>query len=147
MLKRDHGTDTGHETTYGHNPMGALSVLAMLAALLFQALSGLFVNDDILFEGPLFAWVGKELSDKITGWHKFNEKIVYLLVMLHLGAIFFYLLYKKENLIKPMISGIKMVTGKVPETRAGSTLLVAILLTACAGLVYALVNAIKLTGK
>ena len=147
MFKRGQGADPGHGSTFGHNPMGALSVLAMLAALLFQGLSGLFVNDDILFEGPLFAWVGKEWSDRITGWHKLNEKIIIALVLLHLGAIFFYLLYKKENLISPMLSGIRKVTGKVPEIRAGSGFLAAVLIAVCAGIVYGLVNAIQLTGK
>ncbi len=143
MFNRD------HPTTLGHNPMGALSVLAMLAVLLFQAVSGLFVNDDIMFEGPLYALAGKDWSDKITGWHKFNEKIIYLLVAAHLAAIFFYLLHKKENLIKPMISGVKKVHPKVPlpALRHGHPALAAVLLALSAGIVYAAVNAVKWTGK
>ena len=134
MFKRD------HDTTIGHNPMGALSVVAMLAALLFQAVSGLFVNDDILFEGPLSAWAGKDLSDKITGWHKFNEKILLALFLLHMGAIFFYRFYKKVDLIKPMFTGIKKLTGNVPESRSGSASLAVVLLAVCAGTVFLLVN-------
>ena len=145
MFRRDHATVDG--STHGHNPMGALSVLAMLAALLFQAGSGLFVNDDILFEGPLSSWVGKVWSDRITGWHKFNEKIIYVLVATHIAAIFFYLLYKTDNLISPMISGVKKVTGKVTPVRAGSPALAVVLLAVSAGVVYALVNAVKLMGK
>ncbi len=145
MLKRDHGAEPG--STHGHNPMGALSVLAMLAALLFQAVSGLFVNDDILFEGPLYAWVGKDLSDKITGWHKFNEKIIILLVVTHVAAILFYLFYKKDNLISPMVTGVKKMTGKAPVLRPGSPVLAAVLLAASAVAVYVLVNAVKLFGK
>ena len=142
MFKRD------HDTTVGHNPMGALSVVGMLTALLFQAVSGLFVNDDVLFEGPLSAWAGKELSDKITGWHKFNEKILIALFLLHMGAIFFYLFYKKVNLIKPMLTGIKKLTGNVPETRSGSASLAVFLLAICAGTVYWLVNyGVKLVAK
>lgn len=145
MLRRDHTAGDG--STHGHNPMGALSVLAMLAALLFQAASGLFVNDDILFEGPLSSWVGKDWSDRITGWHKFNEKIIYVLVATHIAAIFFYLLYKADNLISPMISGVKKVRGKVTPVRAGSPALALALLAVSAGVVYALVNAAKLMGK
>ena len=145
LFKRDHGTTQG--STYGHNPMGALSVLAMLAALLFQAVSGLFVNDDILFEGPLYAWVGKDLSDKITGWHKFNENIILLLVLTHIAAILFYFFYKKDNLISPLISGVRKVTGTVPAMRAGSPVVAAVLLGVSALAVYLLVNAIKLFGK
>ena len=134
MFKRD------HDTTVGHNPMGALSVVGMLAALLFQAVSGLFVNDDILFEGPFSAWAGKEMSDKITGWHKFNEKILLALFLLHLSAIFFYLLYKKVNLITPMLTGIKKIKGNIPESRSGSASLAIVLIAVCAASVYWLVN-------
>ena len=142
MFKRD------HDTTVGHNPMGALSVVGMLAALLFQAVSGLFVNDDILFEGPFSAWIGKDLSDRITGWHKFNEKILLALFLLHMGAIFFYLLFKKINLITPMLTGIKKLKGNIPESRSGSASLALVLLALCAGAVYWLVNyGVKLLAK
>ncbi len=33
----------------GHNPLGALSVIALLAVVLIQALTGLFADDDIFF--------------------------------------------------------------------------------------------------
>ena len=76
VFKRDR-----HVGWLGHNPLGALSVLAMLAALLFQAVSGLFTNDDdFAFEGPLYKWAGKEISDRLTHWHHFNETIIYVLV-------------------------------------------------------------------
>ena len=35
----------------GHNPAGALMVLALLGGLFLQASSGLFSNDDLFFEG------------------------------------------------------------------------------------------------
>jgi cytochrome b len=43
----------------GHNPMGGWSIVAMLILLLVQAGTGLFANDDILIEGPLYSWVSK----------------------------------------------------------------------------------------
>ena len=127
----------------GHNPVGALSVLAMLAVLLFQAASGLFTNDDIAFEGPLYKWVGKELSDKLTHWHHFNEKVIMLLVLLHLAAIAFYFFRHKDNLVRPMVTGVKRVRGFDGESRYGNTLLAAILLALCGTGVYFLVNAAK----
>lgn len=132
-----------HGTTLGHNALGALSVVAMLAALLFQAISGLFVNDDIAFEGPLYKWAGKELSDKLMGWHHFNVKIIIALVVLHLAAIAFYFFYHKENLVKPMLTGVKRVTGAVAESRFGSPLLAIVLVAASGTGVYFLVNAAK----
>ena len=133
----------GHKPTLGHSPLGGLSVLAMLLALLFQASSGLFVNDDIAFEGPLYKWAGKELSDRLMSLHKLNEKIIIGLVVLHLAAIAFYYFFHKENLVRPMINGVKRVTGAVTSSRHGSTLLALILLAASGVGVYFLVNAAK----
>jgi cytochrome b len=95
--------------TLGHNPLAGLMVAVMLAALLFQAGSGLFANDDIATEGPLYARVGKDLSDRITGWHKLNANLVLALAGLHVAAVLFYLGFKRENLVRPMISGWKRV--------------------------------------
>jgi len=92
---------------HGHNPLGALSVFGMLAMLAVQVGTGLFANDDIAFQGPLAALVDKELSDVLTGYHKLSIKIVLALIVLHLGAIAFYALVRKDNLVKPMISGWK----------------------------------------
>lgn len=133
-----------HGGWLGHNPLGALSVVAMLASLLFQAVSGLFTNDeDFAFDGPLYKYVGKELSDKLTHWHHFNEKIIYVLVGLHLAAILFYWLYHKDNLVKPMITGYRAARGKVEDSRHGSTLLALMLLAVSAGIVYVAVNATR----
>lgn len=91
----------------GHNPLGALSVFALLVSLAFQAASGLFANDDIASEGPLARFIGKALSDRITGWHHLNEKILYLLVALHVAAIVYYAVRKKEPLVQAMLIGDK----------------------------------------
>lgn len=101
----------------GHNPIGALSVLALLAALLAQALTGLFANDDIAFEGYLAALVGNDLSTRITGIHSVLEKVLMALVALHIGAIVFYAHVKKQNLVKPMFTG--WTTGKPCESATG----------------------------
>ncbi len=111
----------GKETSLGHNPLGALSVLAMLAALLFQSISGFLTNsDDFFFEAPLYKLVGKELSDKITTLHKLNENVMLALIGLHLAAIAFYFFFKKENLVKPMLTGVKEVEGEAAPSRGGS---------------------------
>lgn len=89
----------------GHNPVGALSVLALLGILAAQAATGLFANDDIAFEGYLMPLVGSELSGKITGIHHLLEKLLLALVVLHIGTIVFYARVKKHDLVKPMISG------------------------------------------
>ncbi|MBK7814895.1 MAG: cytochrome b/b6 domain-containing protein [Rhodocyclaceae bacterium] len=94
----------------GHNPLGALSVLAMLALFVAQAATGLFANDDVAFEGFLYPLVSAAVSEKITGIHKLLEIAIILLVLAHLGAIAFYTRIRKETLIMPMITGDKEAT-------------------------------------
>ncbi len=91
----------------GHNPLGALSVLGLLALLVCQLLTGLVANDDIAFRGPLFDLVGEALSNRLTGLHhKFGDLLIGL-VVLHVVAIVFYARFRKQNLVKPMLTGWK----------------------------------------
>lgn len=89
----------------GHNPLGALSVLALLGILGLQAATGLFANDDIAFNGYLAPLVGSDLSGQITGIHRLLENALIVLVVLHISAIVFYARVKKHNLVKPMLTG------------------------------------------
>ena len=91
----------------GHNPLGACSVLALLAVPLFQALTGLVANDDIAFVGPLYDLVGRDLSNLATSWHLLAVNVLLALVALHVAAILFYAHIKKDNLVKPMVLGWK----------------------------------------
>ncbi len=104
--------------TPGHNPLGSLSVIAMMSAITFQAVSGLFIESEDFFEyGPLSGYVEQATINRLTWWHRFNADIILILVILHLVAILFYLLWKKENLIKPMINGWKWVKRDDCDTR------------------------------
>ena len=129
----------GHDPYLGHNPMGAWSIVAMLTALLVQAGTGLFANDDILTEGPLFHWVSKDTSDWLTRIHHMNQNILIGLVALHLGAIVFYWVVKRENLIVPMITGCKRWPEMVDTAGAGpgkALLLAAILVAVVYFIIY-----------
>lgn len=99
----------------GHNPLGALSVLALLGTLWLLVATGLFANDDIAFEGPLYSLVGKDLSDRMRGIHHLFEPLILLLVAAHLAAIVYYIRVKKEVLIRPMISGWKVGAGETAK--------------------------------
>ena len=102
----------------GHNPLGALSVLALLAAVAVQVGTGLFANDDIAFEGPLFDLIDKDVSDKLTGLHSTTFYILLGFVVLHLIAIVFYRFVKKTYLVKPMLTGKKEVPRALAEAVA-----------------------------
>lgn len=93
----------------GHNPLGAFSVLGLLALIALQVGTGLFANDDIAFNGPLFSLIGKELSDRLTSIHRLSSNGLIALIVLHLVAIMFYAYVKKNNLVMPMITGWKDV--------------------------------------
>lgn len=103
----------------GHNPMGGLSVFALLAAVGFQAVSGLFANDDIMLEGPYASMVSKALSDQLTKLHKLNSDLILILIGVHLSAIAFYAVFKRENLIEAMMTGEKMVENDVANPSIG----------------------------
>ncbi len=114
----------------GHNPLGALSVFALLGLIGFQATSGLFANDDIAFRGPLYHAVASDTSNWLSGLHRQSEPFIFALVALHIGAILFYKLVKKENLVTPMITGKKEVDAPDAEpARGGGWLAVIITLT------------------
>jgi cytochrome b len=93
----------------GHNPLGAISVLALLTVLAVQVGTGLFANDDIAFEGPLFNLVDKSFSNKLTSWHNISFNFLLALVGLHMVALIFYRWVKKTNLIVPMLTGKKKI--------------------------------------
>ena len=94
----------------GHNPLGALSVIAILFIILLQATTGLFTDDEIIFQGPLSHLVSSTVASFLTGVHEVNSNLIYALVGLHFAAIFYYQKVKKENLIKPMLTGDKDVS-------------------------------------
>lgn len=116
----------------GHNPLGALSVFALLGLIGFQAVSGLFANDDIAFRGPLYDLVGREISNRLSGLHYLVSNGLYVLIALHLAAIAFYAHVKKNNLVKPMITGWR--EGEGEDARGGSlpVLIVALVLAIAA---------------
>jgi cytochrome b len=131
---------TGRWHGIGHNPLGALSVFALLGLLAVQAGTGLFSNDDIAFDGPLSGLIEKARSDSLTGLHHQLSDVLLVLLGLHILAIAFYLVVKKHDLIKPMVTGWKHAQGRtvpvpVPKTRSGSPL----------GLVIALLVAVAVT--
>lgn len=104
----------------GHNPLGALSVLGLLTVLGLQASGGLFANDDIAFQGPLYGLVSKDTSDWMTGLHRKGFWLVLALVALHIAAIVFYTRVKGERLVGAMLSGQKEVADHRPtETPTG----------------------------
>ncbi len=94
-----------HKVSPGHTPPGGWMVLVLILGLLTLPILGLFANDDIFFEGPLFYLVDKDMSDLLTSYHKLGFDIVMILVIVHIVAVVLYRLVLKDDLITPMITG------------------------------------------
>jgi len=123
----------------GHNPLGALSVVALLATLLLQSATGLFANDEIMSMGPFYGWIAPELSNRITSVHRASSEWLLALIGLHLVAVVFYARFRRQPLVSAMITGRKPAA-MVPATEAiaGSRLLLACAIVAILALVLAL---------
>lgn len=93
----------------GHNPIGALSVFALLFVLSVQVITGLFVDDEIAFRGPLAKYVPNFIVSFLSEIHEGNQVVIYTLITIHISAIWFYKKFKGENLIKPMLTGDKEI--------------------------------------
>src|SRR5258706_10465752 len=89
----------------GHNPLGGWSVIALIASLGLQAVSGLFANDRAAFEGPLASLVSLDVSRNLSHFHRWNLKVLAVLAGLHVVAVLFHWMVKKDNLIGAMFTG------------------------------------------
>ncbi len=121
----------------GHNPLGALSVLAMLGLLAVQVACGLVADDEIANVGPLNHLVSSNVAALATGWHKGPGKLLLIaLIVLHVGAIVFYRVRKNTDLVGPMLRGDKLLPPHIPPSRDDSRtrLGAAVLLVGCLGL-------------
>lgn len=124
----------------GHNPLGGWSVLSMLGALSVQVGSGLFLSDeDMGVEGPLAKHVANRTIDLLHEVHETSFWLLLGLVAGHLAAIAFYRVAKGENLVRPMVTGDKVLAGIEPA-RGGAPWLGALWLALTAGAVWYLVN-------
>lgn len=104
----------------GHTPLGAASVFAMLAVLAAQVGTGLLGDDEIGFIGPLNRFVSTDFGLAATAWHKqWGQWLVIGLVLLHVAAVLFYLLARRDNLIRPMVSGDKELPAPAAASRDG----------------------------
>ena len=99
----------------GHNPLGGLSVLAMLGLLSLQVGLGLFATDDDgLEEGPLAHLISLDAAEEVADLHEDLFDVLLVLIGVHVAAILFYALVQRKNLVGPMIGG----SGDAPENAA-----------------------------
>ncbi|MDE2227755.1 MAG: cytochrome b/b6 domain-containing protein [Alphaproteobacteria bacterium] len=104
----------------GHNPAGGWMVLLLLALLLGETLTGIYVNNDVADHGPLTELVPAPIANLIDALHTVFWDALLAAVALHVLAIAVYWTAKRQNLVLPMITGRKTLTpGVQPPTLAG----------------------------
>ncbi len=129
------------KATPGHNPLGALMVVLMIVLITLQAVSGLFINDDIFSSGPYYGSIGNDLEKIMAFIHHNVFDFMIAAIALHIAAIAYYWRIKKQNLVLPMI------TGKKPSTQVNAVdaiphskiILACIIAACCIGFIYWLV--------
>jgi cytochrome b len=99
----------------GHNPLGGWSVIAMVVLLAVQAVAGLFANDGLEFEGPLARLVSLDTSNRLAHLHDWNGNLLIVLASLHVLAVLYHWLVKKEDLVQAMFTGVKRVPRELAE--------------------------------
>jgi len=127
----------------GHNPLGGWSVILLLLTLAVQVGTGLFIADeDLGVEGPLSKYVSGRMADALSEVHEANFGILLALIGVHLGAIAFYLFFKGENLVRPMVTGIKRLPPRHADAaaRGGHVLLGIAVLAVGAAVVWFIAN-------
>jgi cytochrome b len=109
-----------HWPLAGHAPLGAVSVIALLAMLLAIVATGLVaLDEDGFFGGPLASLVSISTSDTARELHEQLFDILLVLIGLHVAAILLYRLALGRNLLGPMITGKAELAPGVEPMRPG----------------------------
>lgn len=119
----------------GHNSAGGWMVLLLLALLLGETLSGLYVNNDVADDGPLTQWVPAAIANAITALHTILWDALLAAVALHVLAIAVYAVAKGHNLLRPMLTGRKRLPERIRAPGQAPVMLALLLLVISATLV------------
>lgn len=124
------------ELIAGHSPLAGWSIVAIIAMLSVQIATGLVSDDEIAFTGPLNRFVSSEVAQTATWYHAdVGQWLLIAWTLVHLAAVLFYLVRKKQNLIAPMLHGDKRLEARVAASRDDAlSRLLAVFLLGASGL-------------
>lgn len=131
----------GISVELGHNPLGGYMVIALIAIISLQLVTGLFATDDVFTEGPLYSYVSSDTSRFLTWLHKSNVNLLLLLIAVHVLAVAVHGL-KGDKLLGAMLSGYKRIPKRDHAIVANAQLvfksqwLALIILLILAGLIF-----------
>jgi cytochrome b len=123
----------------GHSAVGGWAVILLLLGVFAQGFSGLFNSDDIVWFGPLNEKASAEWVDNMASFHESFYNVLLLIIGVHIIAALLYLLAKKQNLITPMLTGIKHSVD-APDAKQKPLWLALILFGISAAMIWALIT-------
>jgi len=129
-----------HAIAAGHTPLGGWMIVAMLAAAAFQASTGLFSDDEIATQGPLAVKVSNAMVSRMSSLHAIGQWIMVTLAVLHVAAIAFYRWRLGVRLVGPMVTGWSAFPLAQEPPRMRPAWIAILLVCACAGAVWWLVE-------
>jgi len=133
------GKDARH---LGHNPLGALMVFAMLAAVLALAVTGLVMLGGMFRIGPFAASLGPDAGFSARELHELVGFFVLALTLAHLGGVVFESRRSRENLARAMLTGLKESRpGDAPQRDIPARVVLAMLLIGALGASLVAANA------
>ena len=128
----------------GHNPLGALSVLALLGLLFAQVALGLFAVDvDGIESGPLSLYVSFEAGRAAAEWHERVFNVLMGVILVHAVAVLYYLLVRRQNLVGAMITGRRAFATRMAPMTPGSAVHLVIGALLAAGITWAVSTAFQ----
>ncbi|MCW1402646.1 cytochrome b/b6 domain-containing protein [Novosphingobium sp. MW5] len=101
----------------GHNPAGGWSVLALLLLLATQLGLGLFALDEDNVGSLLTSMVSYDTARAMADLHEIGFNVILAFVVLHIGAVIYYSLVKKDRIVPPMITGSRDLPDDVEAPR------------------------------
>jgi len=124
----------------GHNPAGGLMVLLILVLLLVETLTGIYIANDIADVGPLTEIVPAPAANAIEAAHAIVWDVLVAAILMHVLAIFAYAAAKGQNLVRPMVTGNKVLPASLPAPRLASPVGAALLFAVGAATAAAIAN-------
>ena len=115
-------------------------VLLLLALLIVETLTGVYVANDIADEGPLTEHVPAWVANAIASSHAILWDALLAAIVLHVLAIAAFAAIKGQNLLRPMITGTKVLPPNLTAPQTGSPARAGLLLLVSAAATAVLVN-------
>jgi cytochrome b len=104
-------------THVGHTPTGGWMVIALILILSMQVLTGLYAYNDVAQVGLLFGIFSSDTANMLVSAHGLLFTLLMTLVTIHIAVIALYRIVKRENLIRPMTTGIQYLPASFPQPR------------------------------